>query len=82
MSAAEGTEGLLLGFLSLHCILLLGFWPLGMPVRGRGCRTGLLWLAWDLGCTQTQKHSLGVPVGILWKRSVKQGCCSTRGSCR
>lgn len=44
MSAAEGTEGLLLGFPSLHCILLLGFWPLGMPVRGRAVgqdRTGL-----------------------------------------
>lgn len=75
MSAPEGTEGLLFGFPSLHCILLLGFWPLGMPVRGGGCRTGLVWLAagtahrlrsWRL------RHSLAVPLGICGN-----GWCST-----
>lgn len=34
MSAPEGAEGLLFGFPSVHCILLLGFWPVGIPVRG------------------------------------------------
>lgn len=55
MSAPEGTEGLGFGFPCVHYILLLGCCPVGIPVRGRGCRTGLFWLAVELGCTQTHE---------------------------
>lgn len=72
------TEGLLFGFPTLHCLLLLGFWPLGMPVRGRGCRTGLGWLQ---GLhTDSEAGGWGTAWLSLWvfvEMGVEQGWCST-----
>lgn len=65
MGAPEGTEGLLFGFPSLHCILLLGFWPLGLPVRSGA--VGQDWSGWLQGLhTETEAGGSGTAWLSLW----------------
>lgn len=75
--AHESSWGLLLGLPGGHCMLLLGFWPAGMPVRGRGCRTGLVWLAVELGSgTRTHARELEAEAlpGCPWGYFVEMSC--------
>lgn len=74
---------------NLHCILLLGFCPLGLPVRVRSCGTGLVWLTMELGCrdcTQTQQLRAEAqpecPCGAFVEMRCYTGLLFSQGSCR